>query len=231
VPHVAVPRVTAPRVAPQAAPRVTPPAPPSPVDTSAVQRVGRETRAYREKLVQPLADAPRRLAAVDEVVALLGNTLRSIAPQVGALLAPVEPLLGDLRGIGRFDFPALAAVVSPGKAQTLRAGHGVLAAPPMRGVPPAALTASAPAQTSQAPSAKPPAAEVGGRPVSSPPRTAPTPVAGGATALFASGGIFVPFLGLLVLAALAAPRLMRRLDELPAFVRPAPFLCALERPG
>jgi hypothetical protein len=231
VPHVAVPRVTAPRVAPQAAPRVTLPAPPSPVDTSAVQRVGRETRAYREKLVQPLADAPRRLAAVDEVVALLGNTLRSIAPRVGALLAPVEPLLGDLRGIGRFDFPALVAVVSPGKAQTLRAGHGVLAAPPTRGVPPAALTASAPAQTSQAPSAKPPAAEVGGRPVSSPPRTAPTPVAGGATALFASGGIFVPFLGLLVLAALAAPRLMRRLDELPAFVRPAPFLCALERPG
>jgi hypothetical protein len=164
-------------------------------------------------------------------VALLGNTLRSIAPRVGALLAPVEPLLGDLRGIGRFDFPALVAVVSPGKAQTLRAGHGVLAAPPVRGVPPAALTASAPAQTSQAPSAKPPAAEVGGRPVSSPPRTAPTPVAGGATALFASGGIFVPFLGLLVLAALAAPRLMRRLDELPAFVRPAPFLCALERPG
>jgi hypothetical protein len=231
LPRVTVPHATAPRVAPPAAPRVTLPAPPSPVDTSAVQRVGRETRAYREKLVQPLADAPRRLAAVDEVVALLGNTLRSIAPRVGALLAPVEPLLGDLRGIGRFDFHALVAVVSPGKAQTLRAGHGVLAAPPMRGVPPAALTATAPAQTSQAPSAKPPAAEVGGRPVSSPPRTAPTPVAGGATALFASGGIFVPFLGLLVLAALAAPRLMRRLDELPAFVRPAPFLCALERPG
>jgi hypothetical protein len=34
-----------------------------------------------------------------------------------------------------------------------------------------------------------------------------------------------------VLAALAAPRLMRRLDEVAAFVRPAPFLCALERPG
>ena len=171
------------------------------------------------------------MGPVDEVLALLGNTLRSIAPRVGALLAPVEPLLGDLRGIGRVDFPALVPVVSPGKAQTLRAGHGVLAAPPMRGVPPAAPAASAPAQTSQAASAKPPAAEVGGRPVSPPPRTAPAPVAGGATALFASGGIFVPFLGLLVLAALAAPRLMRRLDELPAFVRPAPFLCALERPG
>jgi hypothetical protein len=55
-------------------------------------------------------------------------------------------------------------------------------------------------------------------------------VAGGA-APSSSGGIFVPFLGLLVLAALAAPRLLRRLDELPAFVRPGPFLCALERPG
>jgi hypothetical protein len=238
-PATRLPHVTVPRVAPPAASRVTLPAPPAPVDTSAVQGVGRETSDIRKKLVQPPVEVPR-MGPVDDVLVLLGNTLRSIAPQVGALLAPVEPLLGDLRGIGRFDFPALVAVVSPEKAQTLRAGHGVLAAPPMRGVPPAALgrpaalappAASAPAQTSQAASAKPPAAEVGGRPVSPPPRTAPAPVAGGATALFASGGIFVPFLGLLVLAALAAPRLMRRLDELPAFVRPAPFLCALERPG
>ena len=87
----------------------------------------------------------------------------------------------------------------------------------------------------QAASARPPAAEVGGRPVSLPPRTAPAPVAGGATALpfssSSSGGFFVPFLALLVLAALAMPRLLRRLDGPPAFVRPEPFLCALERPG
>jgi hypothetical protein len=87
----------------------------------------------------------------------------------------------------------------------------------------------------QATSARPPAAEVGGRPVSLPPRTAPAPAAGGATALpFSSssaGGFSVPFLALLVLAALAVPRLMRRLDGPLAFVRPAPFLCALERPG
>jgi hypothetical protein len=88
----------------------------------------------------------------------------------------------------------------------------------------------------QAASARPPAAEVGGRPVSLPPRTAPAPVAGGATALpFSSsssaGGFSVPFLALLVLAALAMPRLLRRLDGPPAFVRPEPFLCALERPG
>jgi hypothetical protein len=95
--------------------------------------------------------------------------------------------------------------------------------------------ATRPAQHFQAASATPPAAEVGGRPVSLPPRTAPAPAAGGATALpFSSssaGGFFVPFLALLVLAALAVPRLMRRLDGPPAFVRPEPFLCALERPG
>jgi hypothetical protein len=67
--------------------------------------------------------------------------------------------------------------------------------------------------------------------VSPPPRTAPAPVAGGAAPSSSGGLFFAPLLGLLVLAALAAPRLLRRLDELPAFVRPEPFLCALERPG
>jgi hypothetical protein len=98
-----------------------------------------------------------------------------------------------------------------------------------------APVAAKPVDDFQATSARPPAAEVGGRPVSPPPRMAPAPVAGGATALpFSSssaGGFFVPFLALLVLAALAMPRLLRRLDGPPAFVRPEPFLCALERPG
>jgi hypothetical protein len=99
-----------------------------------------------------------------------------------------------------------------------------------------APVAAEPVNDFQAASARPPAAEVGGRPVSLPPRTAPAPVAGGATALpfsssSSSGGFFVPFLALLVLAALAMPRLLRRLDGPPAFVRPEPFLCALERPG
>jgi hypothetical protein len=233
-PPATPPRITVPRRAPAAAPRGTPPAPPTPVDTSSIQGVGREIRGYREKLVQPPVEVPR-VKAVDDVVALLGDTLRKVAPQVGALLAPVKPLLGDLGELGDvngFDLRPLVAVVSPGKAQTLGAhNRGALGPPPRRTVPSAAATAGAPAHTFQAASATPPAAEVGGRPVSPPPRTASAPVAGGATALFFSGGTFVPFLGLLVLAALVAPRLMRRLDELPAFVRPAPFLCALERPG
>ena len=229
--RVTPPRATVPHVAPPSAPavpRVTPPAPPTPVDSSSIQGVGREIGAYRKKLVQPLSDA-RRPAALDDVVALLGNTLRRIAPPVGALLGPVKPLLG---GLGQLDLSQLGAVASPGTGQTLGAlQSGALASPPPRSLQPAGAAASAAAQTFQTASARPPAAEAGGRPVSPPPRTAPAPAAGGAAAASSSGGIFVPFLGLLVLAALAAPRLMRRLDELPAFVRPAPFLCALERPG
>jgi hypothetical protein len=209
-------------------------APPVPVDTAPVEGVGRETHAYREKLVQPPAD-PQRVKPVGDVIALLGNTLRRLAPPVGTLLAPVQPLVTGLRGIGRFDFPDLVAAVSPGRMQTLGAERGAIAQLPSAGPtgayrPPSVPTAGSPAQAFQAASARPPAAEVGGRPVSPPPGTAPAPVAGGAAAVF-SGGTFVPFLALLVLAALAAPRLMRRLDELPAFVRPGPFLCALERPG
>jgi hypothetical protein len=201
------------------------------VDTSAIEGVGREIGGYRKKLDKPLAD-PQRAKPLDDLVALLGNTLRQIAPSFGGLIAPVAPLVGGVRIIGRFDFPDLVAAVSLGRAQALGADRGMLAQP--SGPPPAVsglpLGARPPAQTFQAASARPPAAEVGGRPVSPPPRTAPAPVAGGAAAS-SSGGVFVPFLGLLVLAALAAPRLMRRLDELPAFVRPGPFLCALERPG
>jgi hypothetical protein len=175
--------------------------------------------------------------AVDDLL----DTLRQIAP-VDDLLAPVAPLLRDAGLIGPAglldELPGLVAVASP---------HGTTPAPPAGGllgktapsaVPPSVL-AQSPAVTAphsfQTASARPPAAEVGGRPVSLPPRTAPAPAAGGATALpFSSssaGGFFVPFLALLVLAALAMPRLMRRLDGLPALVRPEPFLCALERPG
>jgi hypothetical protein len=224
-----------------AVPRVALPAPP--VDTArAVEGVGGETRAYREKLVQPLTDGPGA-KPISDVVALvgnaLGNALRKIAPQVGSLLAPVQPLLADLSANlrGGLDLPHLLAVVSPGEGQTLgaTAERGAAPAPPSAGatMPPAVEGAQhgTASHSFQAASARPPAAEVGGRPESPPSGTAPAPVAGGAAPSSSGGLFFVPLLGLLVLAALAAPRLMRRLDALPAFVRPEPFLCALERPG
>jgi hypothetical protein len=212
---------------------VTLPAPPAPVDTTAVtEGVGRISQDLPEKLDTPLTDA-RQAKPLGDVVALLGNTLRQIAPQVGSLLAPVRPLLTDLRN--GFDLPHVVAAIDFGEAHTLGASAERHATPPVvprpRGAAvPAAGAHGAPAHAFQAASARPPAAEVGGRPVSPPPWTAPAPVAGGA-APSSPAGIFVPLLALLVLAALGVPRLLRRLDELPAFVRPEPFLCALERPG
>jgi hypothetical protein len=45
------------------------------------------------------------------------------------------------------------------------------------------------------------------------------------------GSSFVPIVALLALLALAAPTIFRRLGEGPDFRAPAPFACALERPG
>lgn len=56
------------------------------------------------------------------------------------------------------------------------------------------------------------------------------PAAAGAAASAAAGSV-APVLALLVLLLLAAPRLSHFLRTVPAFLRPAPFLCALERPG
>jgi hypothetical protein len=247
-PRVQAPTPPAPKP-PAPEPRSLPQAPSLPerpaiaapsVDIPPAPDVAREVGEVRDKAAQPVRDL-RGVKPVDDAMTLLGDTLRRVAP-LGSLLAPIAPLLG---GPGAIDeLPDLVAIVSPHEAAApvdaaqkpppTGAVLGAAAHPraPAAGGPPAA---SAPAHTFQAASARPPAAEVGGRPVSSPPWTAPAPVAGGATALpFSSssaGGFFVPFLALLVLAALAVPRLMRRLDGLPAFVRPEPFLCALERPG
>jgi hypothetical protein len=57
-----------------------------------------------------------------------------------------------------------------------------------------------------------------------------SPVAG-AGASAASGLSTAPVLALLVLFVLAAPSLSRFLRTVPAFLRPTPFICALERPG
>jgi hypothetical protein len=57
-----------------------------------------------------------------------------------------------------------------------------------------------------------------------------SPVAG-AGASAASGFSTAPVFGLLFLFVLAVPSLSRFLRTVPAFLRPTPFICALERPG
>jgi hypothetical protein len=61
---------------------------------------------------------------------------------------------------------------------------------------------------------------------SAPPSPAGTVAGGGSSAT----APFAP-IGLLLLLALATPSLSRFLRTVPAFLRPTPFICALERPG
>ena len=142
--------------------------------SSSIERVGRETRAYREKLVQP----HRRSAPAASRVWRCWATRFEDRAAGGALLARSSRCSRD-RAASGFDRPG-GCRAAQGKAQTLGAVHGALAASSEARRP---RRREAPAHDFQAASARPPAAEVGGRPVSSPPRTAPTPVAGGATAL------------------------------------------------
>lgn len=59
----------------------------------------------------------------------------------------------------------------------------------------------------------------------------PPPASPQAAASGLGSSSFVPIAALLALLALAAPAIHRRLRGMPAFAAPAPFVCALERPG
>jgi hypothetical protein len=164
---------------------------------------------------------------LDDALRSLGETLRGLVP-LDSLAAPVAALLADggladLTGSLSLD---LGRAADPPLAGVLHAAAGL----PQR-VAPAPGTAPINLSKPQSASAQPPAAEAGGHPVLPSPRKAPAPTAGGAAAAISGGITSVPFLALLVLAALAAPKLMRRLDAAPASLRPSLFACALERPG
>jgi hypothetical protein len=183
----------------------------------------------RRTPIGPVAGDPRPAARLDGLLRSIGDTLRSIVPgdsvagpllRGGALGQLTRSVLG---GLSAPSMQVLAGLVrSP-------AGHDLL------GTPAAEVRGAAAPPPGfgyfQTASAGPPAAEVGGRPGSPSPSKAPAPAAGGTAAPASGGLLFVPFLALLALAALAAPRLLRRLDATPAALRPALFVCALERPG
>jgi hypothetical protein len=169
-----------------------------------------------------LADGLRPLVPIDALAAPLAGLLSGAGL---AELAPARLALGRLLPEG--------GPVTLGDGPPLLGTRGVLGAraqPPALAPPPVAAVGSPALTPSQSASAQPSVTEAGGGPGSSSPRKAPAPATGGAAA--APGGIsFAPFLGLLVLAALAAPMLLRRLGAATASLRPAPFICALERPG
>jgi hypothetical protein len=186
----------------------------------------------------PIAPPPTG-DALDAALRSLGDGLRSLLPADA-----LAPLAGLLAGAGLADLaPArltLGRLLPGGGPVALGDGPpvpgardvlGAYAQPPALAPPPPAAGGGSALTASQSASAQPPAAEAGGRPGSSSPPKAPAPATGGAAAAAPGGLSFAPFLGLLVLAALAAPMLLRRLRAPTAALRPAPFICALERPG
>jgi hypothetical protein len=173
----------------------------------------------------PLAGDLRPGAALGDALRALGDTLRAVVPidsLAGPLLggAGLGPLAGGLlRGV---------SALGPTSLTTRLPAPGAGPVPDVR-APSAPRPDARPSLESA--SAQPPVTEAGGRPGSPPPRKVPAPAAGGAATPAPGGFLSGPFLALLVLAALAAPRLMRRLDVAAALLRPSPFVCALERPG
>ena len=201
---------------------------------------GEALRGSDEALRGPTEALRGPVAALAGQLDALGDSLAALAAPAAPLLAGVGPLLDSLRprlvpptaGIG-----GLAPVATPPQLPAALALADLAGSPPGQGgllaaqrshggSPGGALLSSF-----QFASAQPPAAEAGGRPESPSPRKAPAPAAGGAAATAYGSSLFAPFLALLVLAALAAPRLLRRLEGVPAFMRPTLFACALERPG
>jgi hypothetical protein len=230
----ALPRVARPH--PPAAPVDPGPGGSLPAESDAAEAT---TRAVGDLSRQAPVAPPSTGEALDAALRSLGDGLRSLLP-VDAL----APVTGLLAGVGLADLaPARLTLgrllpgggpVAPGDGSPLPGARdllGALAQPPALAPPPPAAVGGPALTPPQSALAQPPAAEAGGRPGSSSPRKAPAPATGGAAAAAPGGLSFVPFLGLLVLAALAAPMLLRRFGAATASLRPAPFLCALERPG
>jgi hypothetical protein len=223
-----------------------------------VERAGLDRAAIDRQVVDRVDAAGRALSgALAGPMRAIGDSLAPLvapaAPLLGVaapLLKVTAPLLDGLRpaldGLGpaldalRPTTPTLAAPPNGSTPASPPSPVADLLVSPAPGSPVAGVLGYQPGLgTSQAAqpialetaSTQPPAAEVGGRALSPSPRKAPAPTAGGAAAAPFGGSISSSFLALLVLAALTAPMLLRRLTGLPGLLRPTPFVCALERPG
>jgi hypothetical protein len=231
----------APRVAGERAEGASPGATPAPVaaDPAAADQVAADPVAAVDRTTGQLSRGAPAQPPTGALPPALGDALRAVGDTLRGLMpagAPIPPLFGGA-GLTRLTEAVLGGLVPTHTLDTAApvvrlpspASDGLLAAGAGQGAPPMARRAVL--ESFQSASAQPPAAEAGGRPGSPSPRKAPVP-AGGTAAPAPSGGFFfAPFLALLVLAALAAPTLLRRLEVAPAFLRPALFVCALERPG
>jgi hypothetical protein len=190
---------------------------------------------------------------LDGVVPLLAP-VDPLVSQLQPVLAPVESLLGPaatlLRGAGAFGASVAHGTAAGGGAapSAWQAPATALLAPPTTAwpqpgvrapgvkpavpAPPAASGARAPAVPTVGLAVDGRAADPGAARATQPPPPQPFgPMSGAATGAAAAASLFIPLVALLVLLALAAPKLLRRFDATPAILRPTPFACALDRPG
>ncbi len=184
-----------------------------------------------QSLLGPLGDATQSLlgslgdavgASAREGVSLSRRELGSGGPEAGAL--PQAPLYGSMP-------PDQWASTLPGAVLGESAGSPVVGSQRSPVLQPHAgdVTLWHQATSSQPTFAAPPARGEGDAPGA---EGAAPPSPAGTTAGAGSSGSapFAP-IGLLLLLALATPSLSRFLRTVPAFLRPTPFICALERPG
>jgi hypothetical protein len=175
---------------------------------------------------------------------LVGVALAQVeSTTVGDLLTPVATLLQTAVAPGATHFLPMAArpfsllprstigfspvpsIAAPEGAELVAVAYGAAERLDWREALPTKTTT---------PMAGAPLARAGGDRAGSPvPSDVPPPAPGvpGAVASGSGGPIFVPIAALLALLALAAPAALRRLGRVPDLRPPAPFVCALERPG
>ncbi len=221
---------------------------PSKVLSSAQVGAGAGSAAALERPSEPV----RRTATVASSVADVKETLDSVVSSATADL-PAMPLGLDPPASSE-GTPSLIPATTPASTAPEPGGRlGAGSAPvplaadvpqPYRGpvgagLPPLASTQDALEQTAFTHVLAAPAAidfhssstPGGGRSQPSPGEPPPPPFQAPDTVAGSGASFFVPLAALLALLALAAPATFRRRREVPGFLAPVPFVCALERPG
>ncbi|MFL5827879.1 MAG: hypothetical protein ACJ76V_15250, partial [Thermoleophilaceae bacterium] len=226
------------------------PAPPTDSPLAALAPV-LDTAAPVTGTVAPALDIPA--PPTDSPLAPLAPVLDTAGPVTDTVTAPVSPAVGTIAPaiertlaaagpIAPFSAPTAGLVLSPAggsrAADSIRlAPRNVMAAPPVSGVEHIALASVAAATVTQTAfamsAATSPIADTASRAsrLATPDTPFPMGPAQGSGAAAPSGLMFGGVAAFLILLALTAPALRRRLSMDPACFRPVPFISLSERPG
>lgn len=214
--------------------------------TEQARRLPETSTSIVTGLTEALSSGRLSPEALDVVVSTVRETLRPLAttlPELGPpALLPVTP---------HVDSPGMPAVAAPRPQSRLETGSAprpLVATSPHKYLDDLdALGASLPSVIATPETTHKAVALVrtspgttgfhagspagGGRSHPSPSEPPPPPFQAPGTAAGPGASFFVPFAALLALLALAAPATFRRRREVPEFLAPIQFVCALERPG